>query len=508
MSNILEMKKVVKRFPGVLANNNVDLTVRTGSIHALMGENGAGKSTLMNILYGLYEPTSGEVFLHGKEVSITSPKVAIDLGVGMVHQHFMLIPALTVVENIVLGKKENGKVLDLNKAAEEFVALGKKYNMDMKPWALVEDLAVGEQQRVEILKAIYRGAELLILDEPTAVLTPLEVTELFKIMNQLRDEGKTMIFISHKLNEVLEICDDITVLRLGEACGTVQAKDTTKEQLAEMMVGREVLFNIKKEAFNPGDYVLQMKNVTTKLKEHGHGGLNNVSLEVRKGEVMGIAGVDGNGQDELIEAITGLCHVSEGTVTIKGEDTTNFSPRKILEKKVSHVPADRHKRGMVSQMSIEENMILVSYYHEPYSKGPFLNWKFIAEKSETLVKEFKVKTPNIKEESRKLSGGNQQKMVLGRELDRKPDFLIVAHPVRGLDIGATEYVHERVIAERDRGCGVLLISTELDEILSLSDRIAVMYEGKVMGILNKDEFDITEIGMMMAGTKRVREAIS
>ncbi|MCI0502386.1 MAG: ABC transporter ATP-binding protein [Fusobacteria bacterium] len=496
MAPILEMKNITKQFPGVLANDDVNLSVEKGSIHALMGENGAGKSTLMNILYGLYSPSSGKILLNGKEISIDNPRDAIDQGIGMVHQHFMLIPALSVIENVVLGKKDNKKIIDLKKDADAFVALGAKYNMKIDPYALIEDLAVGQQQRVEILKAIYRGAEILILDEPTAVLTPQEVTELFKIMNQLKDEGKTIIFISHKLKEVLTICDTITVLRLGRSQPSVPSAGTTREELAEMMVGRKVILNVPKGEYKPGENVLEMNNVFTKK---GSGSLDDVSLEVKRGEILGIAGVDGNGQDALIDAITGLTKVTSGTVKIKGKDITNASARTILEQKVSHIPADRHKRGMVAPMSIRENMILVSYYKEPFSKHGFINWKFVNENSEKIVEQFKVKTPNIDEAGGKLSGGNQQKMVLGRELTRDPDLVIAAHPVRGLDIGATEYVHECLIDERDKGNAVLLVSTELDEVISLSDKIAVMYEGRIMGVLDKEEFDITKIGMMMAG---------
>ena len=496
MAPILEMKNITKQFPGVLANDDVNLSVEKGSIHALMGENGAGKSTLMNILYGLYSPSSGKILLNGKEISIDNPRDAIDQGIGMVHQHFMLIPALSVIENVVLGKKDNKKIIDLKKDADAFVALGAKYNMKIDPYALIEGLAVGQQQRVEILKAIYRGAEILILDEPTAVLTPQEVTELFKIMNQLKDEGKTIIFISHKLKEVLTICDTITVLRLGRSQPSVPSAGTTREELAEMMVGRKVILNVPKGEYKPGENVLEMNNVFTKK---GSGSLDDVSLEVKRGEILGIAGVDGNGQDALIDAITGLTKVTSGTVKIKGKDVTNASARTILEQKVSHIPADRHKRGMVAPMSIRENMILVSYYKEPFSKHGFINWKFVNENSEKIVEQFKVKTPNIDEAGGKLSGGNQQKMVLGRELTRDPDLVIAAHPVRGLDIGATEYVHECLIDERDKGNAVLLVSTELDEVISLSDKIAVMYEGRIMGVLDKEEFDITKIGMMMAG---------
>lgn len=341
MAPILEMKNITKQFPGVLANDDVNLTVEKGSIHALMGENGAGKSTLMNILYGLYSPSSGKIFLNQKETTIANPKDAIDQGIGMVHQHFMLIPALSVIENVVLGKKENKKVLDLKKDADAFVALGAKYNMKIDPYALVENLTVGQQQRVEILKAIYRGAEILILDEPTAVLTPQEVTELFKIMNQLKDEGKTIIFISHKLKEVLTICDTITVLRVGRSQPSVPAAGTTREELAEMMVGRKVILDVPKGEYKPGEVVLDMKKVFT---PKASGSLDNVSIELRRGEILGIAGVDGNGQDALIDSITGLTKVTEGTVKIKGVDVTNASARTILEQKVSHIPADRHKK--------------------------------------------------------------------------------------------------------------------------------------------------------------------
>jgi len=496
MVPVLEMKNIVKQFPGVLANDNVNLTVEKGSIHALMGENGAGKSTLMNILYGLYAPSSGQILFNGKEINITSPKNAIENGIGMVHQHFMLIPALSVIENVILGKPENKKVLELKSDAEAFVALGAQYNMKIDPYALVSDLAVGQQQRVEILKAIYRGAELLILDEPTAVLTPQEVTELFKIMNQLKEEGKTIIFISHKLKEVLTICDTITVLRLGKSQPSVPSAGTTREELAEMMVGRKCFLEVNKGEYNPGDTVLKMEHVFTKGT---HGALNDVSLEIKKGEILGVAGVDGNGQDALIDSITGLCRVDKGNIFIKGNDMTNSSPRDILEQKVSHIPADRHKRGMVSTMNVKENMILISYYKKPFSKGIFLDWNFIEKNAEEIVERFRVKTPSIEEMAGKLSGGNQQKVVLGRELSRDPDFVIAAHPVRGLDIGATEYVHECLVAERDKGGAVLLVSTELDEVLTLADRIAVMYEGRIMGILDREDFDITRIGMMMAG---------
>jgi ABC-type uncharacterized transport system ATPase subunit len=504
MSVFLQMQDITKQFPGVLANDKVNFEVEKGEVHALLGENGAGKSTLMNILYGLYQPTSGSIFYKGQKVEITSPKAAIDLGIGMVHQHFMLIPALSVVENVILGMKpERGSVLDLEGAAKKTVDLGKKYNMDIDPWAKVWQLSVGQQQRLEIIKALYRGADLLILDEPTAVLTPQEVEELINIMRQLTSEGHTVIFISHKLNEVMAVSQRVTVLRMGKSVATVNTKDTNKEELARLMVGRDVFLRMDKKPCNPKETVLKMEGVEC-LNNKGLKALKNLSLEVKAGEVLAIAGVDGNGQSELVEAITGLRQVTDGQVVINGKDMTNKTPREILEEKVAHIPEDRHKRGLVMNMSIKENMMLMNYYKEPFSKGITLDWNYIETHSEELVEQFNVKTPNIEVKAKNLSGGNQQKVILGREIDREPNLLIAMHPTRGLDIGAMEYVHRRIIDERDRGAAVLLVSTELDEVLSLSDRIAVLYEGEIMGVVeNDDKVNIEELGLMMAGSKRL-----
>ncbi|HHU31448.1 MAG TPA: ABC transporter ATP-binding protein [Clostridia bacterium] len=504
MSVFLQMQDITKQFPGVLANDKVNFEVEKGEVHALLGENGAGKSTLMNILYGLYQPTSGSIFYKGQKVEITSPKAAIDLGIGMVHQHFMLIPALSVVENVILGMKpERGSVLDLESAAKKIVDLGKKYNMDIDPWAKVWQLSVGQQQRLEIIKALYRGADLLILDEPTAVLTPQEVEELINIMRQLTSEGHTVIFISHKLNEVMAVSQRVTVLRMGKSVATVNTKDTNKEELARLMVGRDVFLRMDKKPCNPKEIVLKMEGVEC-LNNKGLKALKNLSLEVKAGEVLAIAGVDGNGQSELVEAITGLRQVTDGQVVINGKDMTNKTPREILEEKVAHIPEDRHKRGLVMNMSIKENMMLMNYYKEPFSKGITLDWNYIETHSEELVEQFNVKTPNIEVKAKNLSGGNQQKVILGREIDREPNLLIAMHPTRGLDIGAMEYVHRRIIDERDRGAAVLLVSTELDEVLSLSDRIAVLYEGEIMGVVeNDDKVNIEELGLMMAGSKRL-----
>lgn len=503
MSVFLEMKGIVKQFPGVLANDNVNFEVVAGEVHTLLGENGAGKSTLMSILYGLYQPTAGEIYLKGQKVEITSPKVAIELGIGMVHQHFMLIPALTAVENVILGTRSTkGAVLDLEGAAQKIAELSKQYRMDIDPWAKVWQLSVGQQQRLEIIKALFRGADLLILDEPTAVLTPQEVEELFGVMRQLTQEGHTVIFISHKLNEVMAISNRVTVLRGGKSVATVNTKDTNKEELARLMVGRDVFLRFDKKPCSPGDPVLQMQGVEC-LNNKGLKALKELTFTLQAGEVLAIAGVDGNGQSELVETITGLRKVTAGKVMVNGRDVTNKHPRDILEQKVAHIPEDRHRRGLVMDMSVKENIMLMSYYQKPFAKGLFLDWDFIDKHSQEIVEQYNVKTPGIETLARNLSGGNQQKVILGREIYREPNLLIAMHPTRGLDIGATEYVHKRIIQERDRGCGVLLVSTELEEVLSLSDRIAVIYEGEIMGVMDNKDVNIEELGLMMAGSKRL-----
>lgn len=502
MSVLLEMKNICKNFTGVNANTNCNLQIEKGEVHALLGENGAGKSTLMNVLYGLYTPTSGEIFWKGQRVEIKSPKAAIELGIGMVHQHFMLIPALTVIENVVLGMHSGKRgILDLKKAADEFQDLTKKYNMDIDPWGEVGQLSVGQQQRLEILKALYRGADLLILDEPTAVLVPQEVDELFQIIRKLTSEGHTVIFISHKLKEVMTICDRISVLRLGNSIATLNVKDTNKEELARLMVGRDVSLNFDKKSANLGEVVLELKNVDC-FNNKGIKAIKNMNLHLRAGEILGIAGVDGNGQSELVDAIVGLRKVTGGHILINGNDVTNKSTREILEQKVGHIPEDRHKRGVLLPMNITENIMMMSYYKEPFSKGWRLNWKKIIRNAENIVEQYQVKTTSIDELIQNLSGGNQQKIVLGREISREPNLLIAMHPVRGLDIGATEYVHERLMEQRDNGKAVLLISGELDELISLSDRIAVIYEGEIMGIVEAKNVAVQELGLMMTGAKK------
>jgi ABC-type uncharacterized transport system ATPase subunit len=502
MANVLEMKKICKYFAGVRANYNVDLEVREGEVHALLGENGAGKSTLMNVLYGLYTPTSGEIYLNGCKVDIQNPRKAIELGIGMVHQHFMLVSALSVVENVVLGMKgEKSPRLDLAAAADKLQKLADQYNMKIDPYAKIWQLSVGQQQRVEILKALYRGAKLFILDEPTAVLTPQEVEELFNMIRTLTSQGNTVIFISHKLNEVMSICGRVTVLRLGEVVATLETCETSKEDLARKMVGKEIKLEYDKKPIDPAEQkpVLEMKNVECFNAKHIKS-LKSLSLELRSGEILGICGVDGNGQSELSDCITGLTKVTAGNVLINGVDVTNKKPLDVLRHKVSHIPEDRHKRGVVLGMNLVENILLMNYYRDKFVKGEWLNWRYINKFADDLLAQYNVKTPSRYEMMSNLSGGNQQKVVLGREILRGPDLLIAMHPTRGLDIGATEYVQREIVKERDRGAAVLLISTELEEILSLSDRIAVMYEGEIMGIV-KPDIEIYRLGLMMAGTR-------
>lgn len=496
---LLEMKHITKKFGEVVANYDVNLTIEEGEVHALLGENGAGKSTLMNILYGMYSQSEGDIYFHGNKVKINDPKEAIELGIGMVHQHFMLIPALTVIENVILGYKENKSILNLREAEEKFKEISEKYNMNIDPGLKVSELSVGQQQRLEILKALYREVDLLILDEPTAVLTPQEVQGLFEMIRQLKSEGKTIIFISHKLPEIMEICDCCTVLRLGKLEATLKIEEVKdKEQLAALMVGKEVQLNTIKKPPKEGELVLEVSSLTC-INNRKVCVLDKINFNVHQGEILGICGVDGNGQSELISCITGLLKTSSGTIKINGNDVTNLAPKKILENKVSHIPEDRHKMGMITEMTIEENLILMNYNDTPYSKHGILNWRYIERYCDDLCKTFNVKTPSIKEKAGNLSGGNQQKFVVGRELVRNPKLLIAVHPSRGLDIGATKYIQSRIIEERDKGAAVLMVSTELDEILEISDRILIMYHGKIMGIMEQAKATRNELGLLMAG---------
>jgi simple sugar transport system ATP-binding protein len=503
---LLELRAITKRFPGVLANDNVNFDLQRGEVHALLGENGAGKSTLMNILYGLYTPDSGEILLDGKHIELGSTKAAIEHGIGMVHQHFMLIPVMTVAENIVLATEPRhmGVLLDYDAARKRVRELSERYGLAVDPDARIDRITVGQQQRVEILKALYRGAEILILDEPTAVLTPQEAQELFEIIRSLESQGKSIIFISHKLNEVLEIADRITTLRRGVVVDTVPAAGATEEGLARMMVGREVLLRVDKQAAHPGDPLLQVENLSV-IDDRGLEAVRDVSFQVRAGEIVGLAGVDANGQSELIDAIAGLRRPRSGRIVVDGHDLTHASAKEALDAGVGHIPEDRHRRGLVLPFSLTENIALHGYRSAPNSRNGFLNLGAMVSRARRLLKEFDVRGGQPSTPAGALSGGNQQKVVLAREIDADPKVLIAAQPTRGLDVGAIEFVHRRLVEQRDAGRAVLLVSLELEEILSLSDRILVIYEGRIVR-----EFPPTateeELGFAMTGGKRGEEA--
>ena len=496
---VIEMRHITKEFGTFKANDDINLQVRPGEIHALLGENGAGKSTLMNILSGLLEPTEGEILINGKTVKITSPTEANRLGIGMVHQHFMLVDAFSVTENIVLGSEPHSLgVLNRKKARQTIEELSSRYGLAVDPDALVGDISVGMQQRVEILKTLYRGADVLIFDEPSAVLTPQEIEGLIKIMKELVAEGKSIILITHKLDEIKAVADRCTVIRRGKGIGTVNVKDVSSQELADMMVGRSVSFKTEKRAATPKEVILSVENLTVK-ESRGLEAVKNLSLEVRAGEVLGIAGIDGNGQSELVQAITGLRKVESGKIMIDGEDMTNKRPRFITEHGVGHVPEDRHKYGLVLDMSLSENMALQTYYQVPMSQYGVLNYGEMNSKARDLIQEFDVRTTNELVPAKALSGGNQQKAIIAREVSRDPDLLIVANPTRGLDVGAIEFIHKRLIEQRDKFKAVLLISFELDEIMNVSDRIAVIHGGEIVGIVDPKETSENELGLLMAG---------
>ena len=502
---LLELKGITKRFPGVVANDGVDFDLRTGEVHALLGENGAGKSTLMNILYGLYHPDEGEFRLNGKPLRISSPREAIDAGIGMVHQHFMLIPVMTVAENIVLAAEPTrGPFLDEHAAEARVGDLSERFGLAVRPDARVESISVGMQQRVEILKALYRGAEILILDEPTAVLTPQEAGELFEIINSLKAEGKSIIFITHKLNEVLEIADRITVLRRGRTIDTVPREGATEEGLARLMVGRDVILRVDKKQAEPGNPLLTVEDLQVD-DERGLEAVRGISFDVRAGEIVGIAGVDGNGQSELIDAITGLRRPKAGRIVVAGEDITRESPREALDAGVGHIPEDRQLRGLVLDFTLAENIALHDYREEPDSKYGWLFPKRLIVRARALLKEFDVRGGGPATRAGALSGGNQQKVIVAREVSRDPRVLVAAQPTRGLDVGAIEFVHRRLVEERDDGRAILLVSFELDEVLSLSDRILVIYEGQIVAEYSPDVSE-EEIGFAMVGGKRKVEA--
>ncbi|PRZ15504.1 nucleoside ABC transporter ATP-binding protein [Laceyella sediminis] len=503
--NVVEMLGITKRFPGIVANDQIHLTVKKGEIHALLGENGAGKSTLMNILFGLYQPDEGEIRIKEQPVTITGPTMANKLGIGMVHQHFMLVQPFTVTENIILGDERSKLgIIDVKKAESEIRRLSERYNLKVDPTAKISDISVGMQQRVEILKTLYRGADILIFDEPTAVLTPQEINELMEIMRNLVKEGKTIIFITHKLKEIMSTCDRVTVIRRGKVIKTVDVQDTDENQLAALMVGREVSFEIEKAEANPSQTVLDIANLVVE-DNRGVEVVRGLNMQVRAGEVVGLAGVDGNGQTELIEAITGLRPVKGGVIRLGGHDVTNASPRKVTEAGVGHIPEDRHKRGLVLDFSVSENMVLQTYYQEPFSKNGLIQKDEVDKYAERLISEFDVRTPDKHVPIRALSGGNQQKAIIAREVDRNPDFLIAAQPTRGLDVGAIEFIHRRIIEQRDNGKAVLLVSLELDEVLKLSDRVAVIYEGKIVGWVDPKNTSEEELGLLMAGSVKQQE---
>ncbi|KAA2397813.1 ABC transporter ATP-binding protein [Bacillus cereus] len=499
MEYVIEMNNITKVFPGIVANDDITLQVKQGEIHALLGENGAGKSTLMNVLFGLYQPEQGEIKIKGNPVKITNPNIANDLGIGMVHQHFMLVHNFTVTENIILGNepKKNGKIA-VEEAAKEIKQLSEQYGLAVDPHAKIEDISVGMQQRVEILKTLYRGAETLIFDEPTAVLTPQEIHELIQIMKKLVQEGKSIILITHKLKEIMEVCDRCTIIRKGKGIGTVNVAETDEHKLAELMVGRQVNFKTEKIEAKPKEEVLSIANLivhdTRKLPA-----VKGLDLTVRAGEIVGIAGIDGNGQSELIEAITGLRKVESGSIAIKGKEITNWPVRRITEEGIGHIPEDRHKHGLVLDFSVRDNIVLQTYYKNPFSKKGILNFSKITQKAKALIEQFDVRTPSEQTLARALSGGNQQKAIIAREVDRNPDLLIAAQPTRGLDVGAIEFIHKKLIEQRDNGKAVLLLSLELDEILNVSDRVAVIYEGEIVAIVDAKETNEQQLGLLMAG---------
>ncbi len=502
MPPVLELKGITKRFPGVLANDHIDLTLNEGEVLALLGENGAGKSTLMNILYGLYSPDEGEIYIRGRKVDIEGPSDAIAQGIGMVHQHFMLIPVLTVTENVMLGMEslKYGLFLDQAKAAKRIEAISHKYGLDVDPYALVGELPVGIQQRVEIIKLLYRSADILILDEPTAVLTPQEVEGLFEVIRSLVAQGKSIIFISHKLKEVLEISDRIVVLRRGKVVGETTPEESDERRLAAMMVGREVILQVPKGPAHPGEKVLEVEDLYV-MNEREQVAVDGISFSVRAGEIVGVAGVQGNGQTELVEALTGLRPILEGTVRIAGQEVTNASPRTITEAGTAHIPEDRQRDGLVLSYPIADNLILNTYYLPPVAKGMVMQQDVIFSIAERLVKEYDVRTPSILTPAGNLSGGNQQKVIVARELSRPVKLIIASQPTRGLDVGSIEYIHSQLVKKRDEGAAVFVVSAELDEIMSLADRIIVMFEGKIMGIVPSDEATKEELGLLMAGVR-------
>lgn len=500
----IEMLNITKKFPGIIANDNITLQLKKGEIHALLGENGAGKSTLMSVLFGLYQPEEGTIKKDGRVVEIKDPNDANNLGIGMVHQHFKLVECFTVLQNIILGVETVDKgLLELSEARRRVMELSDKYGFALEPDALIEDVTVGMQQRTEILKMLYRNNEILIFDEPTAVLTPQEIEELIQIMKSLAEEGKSILFISHKLNEIMEVADRVTVLRKGKRIGTVNVSETSKEELSKMMVGRDVDFVVHKQPKQAGEEVLRVDNLTVSSKDHKKGAVRNVSFNVRKGEIVCIAGIDGNGQSELVYALTGLEPLSEGKIELCGQDITEASIRDRSLIGLSHIPEDRHKHGLILDYSLEYNLVLQRYFEDEFTKRGFLVRPAIRKYAEKLIEQYDVRSgrgPVTK--VRSMSGGNQQKSIVAREIDRDPELLIAVQPTRGLDVGAIEYIHKQLVAQRDADKAVLLVSLELDEVMSVSDRILVIYEGEIVGEFRPEETTVEELGLYMAGAGR------
>ena len=502
-TKVIEMKGITKKFGDFIANDNINLTIYKGEVHALLGENGAGKTTLMNQLYGLYKPTKGKIYINQEVVDVVNPNVAISHGIGMVHQHFMLVKPFTVTENIILGMETTmfGGILNMKKSRQSVRELSEKYGLYVDPDSKIQDITVGMQQRVEILKTLYRGADILILDEPTAVLTPQEIKDLIDIIHNLTDEGKSVIIITHKLKEIKAVGDYCTIIRRGKHIDTVEVSRVTEKELASKMVGREVIFKVDKPEQKPGEAILEIKNLVVKDNRNINQ-VDGLSITVRKGEILGLAGIDGNGQSELVEAITGLRAVESGTVKIHDKDITGKSPKKIIECKINTIPEDRQKYGLVLEYTVAENMILEKYYKSPFSKRGILSFDNIYKYAKELIKKFDVRPDDENYKAAELSGGNQQKVIIAREVMNAPELLIAVQPTRGLDVGAIEYVHKALVEQRNYGRAIFLVSLELDEIMNISDRIAVIYEGKIVGVMDAKNADEYEIGLMMAGGKK------
>jgi simple sugar transport system ATP-binding protein len=504
MEYVIEMNNITKIFGNFKALDDVDFNVKKGEVHALLGENGAGKSTLMSVLFGLYQAEKGSIKINGNPVKINNPNDASSLKIGMVHQHFKLVHNFTVLESIILGRETvNMGILKKDDARKKVIDLSERYKLRIDPDAYISDITVGMQQRVEILKMLYSDSEILIFDEPTAVLTPQEIEELMKIMKELVKEGKSIVFISHKLNEIKEAADRCTVLRKGKYIGTVDVETTTKEQMSEMMVGRKINFNIEKDDIKTGEAVLEVRNMTVKAKNSKKNVVNNVSFKVKAGEILCIAGIDGNGQSELVYGITGLIPINEGQVLFKGKDITKESVRKKSIDGMSHIPEDRHKHGVILDFDLKQNAVLQTYFQPRFQKNGFIKFNAVKEYAKKLIKQYDIRSPRDEDSIvRNMSGGNQQKLIVARELDKDPDIVMAVQPTRGLDVGATEYIHKQLIAQRDQGKAVLLVSLELDEVMDVSDRILVIYEGEIVGDLAPKEITVEELGLYMAGSKR------